>query len=456
MTDWLSEIKQLFQKQSPPKHDPPYLAAIAQDDPELLESARDWVHAEDIHPLLGLYWQLRDWDHKRAVVEILQDQSTPAIRDMMLDFLRVPLATGDERTELAQAIALGFINETYDRFQAYYNDRKLLARDVETVLLQHGLKAEPPPPPKKQTVTRLTPTPNLTPDQRLLASAQSGDTPALRQALREGANVNAVLAEGNTKGCSALMLAILNERFDAANILLDEGANIHFIRPQDDKDRNPTKGQTALWWAAGKGHMQLTERLVQMGADVNQPDYWGSTPAIEAAEDGYLPVLQFLFEQGADLHARIYDRRKGFHLAVDNGHISVVEFLLANGLDPNERGSGGYSPLMVAVSNNHAGMARLLLAHGAEVNARHTGSGIYAALKGWTPLVFAVHGGYSRMVRLLLDAGANPKLQMPATKGPHGESLPKRKIIEFVKGKRGESIARILREVGGEDGAGSL
>ncbi len=447
MTDWLSEIKKLFQKQAPAKHDPPYLAAIANDDPELLESARDWVHPEDIAPLLALYWQLKQWNHKRAVIEILQDQSAPGMREVMLDFLRVPLIPGDERTELAQAVALGFIHETYDRFQTYYNDRQLLARDVATVLSQHGLHPEPLPPQPKRDVKPLVSTPGLTPDQRLLSAAQIGNLPSLRQALHEGADVNAVLAEGNTKGCSALMLALLDGRFDAAQLLIDEGADIHYTRPLPHT-RDRSRGQTALWWAATKGHLPLTQRLVELGADVNLSDHFGGTPAIQAASHGHLPTLQYLASQGADLRARISDGRTGFHLAVRDGYTTVVEFLLSQGVaDPNDRGSG-YSPLMVAAENNDVSMAALLLTHGAKVDARHTGSGIYTALKGWTPLVFAVNRGSASMVRLLLQAGANPNQRMPATKGPRGEPLPGRRVIDFAKGKRGESIARILQEAG--------
>ncbi|MBL8063095.1 MAG: ankyrin repeat domain-containing protein [Anaerolineales bacterium] len=445
MSDWLTEIKRLFHKQSPARHDPPYLAAIAKDDPELLESARDWVHPEDIAPLLALYWQLKQWNHKRAIVEILQDQDAPGMREIMLDFLRTPLAPGDERTELAQALALGFIHEAYDRYQSYYNDRELLARDVAAVLAQHGLQAEPPPLPPNPTKRPPKPQPGLAPNQRLLTAAQSGDLPGLRQALRDGADVNAVLQEGNTQGCSALMLALLNERFDAAAVLLDHNADVRYARPAPHtKDRS--RGQSALWWAATKGHLPLAERLVNMGADVNLPDHFGGTPAIQAAEHGHLPLLQYLASQGADLHAKISDGRNAFHLAVRDGRTAVVEYLLAEGADPNERGSSGYTALMSAAANNDVDMANILIAHGAEVDARHTGPGIYKALKGWTPLVFAVNGSHSRMVRLLLQAGANPNLRMPATRGPRGEPLPARKVIDFVKGKRGESIARLLQK----------
>ena len=448
MTKLLDEIRQWFQQQAPTKHEPPYLVAIADDDPEMLESARDWVQADDIPLLTGLYWQFREWRHKRAVVEILMDQDAPGLREVMLDYLRTPLAPGDERTELAQAVALTFMGEAYNRYADYYRDRALLARDVATVLSQNGLKPEPPPPPKP--VARVALDPSLPAGERLLLAAQRGDLPTLRQALRDGADVNAVLQEGNTQGCSALMLAILNDRFEAANILLDAGANVHYMRPQDIRDRKTTNGQTALWWAAVKGHMQLTQRLVGLGANVNQPDYWGGTPAIEAASHGHLPVLQYLVEQGADLHARISDRRTGFNLAVTEGHTAVVEYLLGQGLDPNERGSSGYTSLMVAAEKNFIEIARLLIAHGAKVDERHTGPGIYAALKGWTALVFAVSGNHARMVRLLLEAGANPKLKMPATKGPRGEPRPAGTVLNFVKGKRGESIARILKEAGAE------
>jgi ankyrin repeat protein len=247
------------------------------------------------------------------------------------------------------------------------------------------------------------------------------------------------------------MLALLDERFDAAQLLLDEGADIHYTR-QAPHTRDRSRGQTALWWAASKGHLPLTQRLVELGADVNLPDDFGSTPAIQAASNGHLPVLQYLVNQGADLQAKISDGRKAFHLAVREGYTVVVEFLLANGANPNERGSSGYTALMSSAENNDVAMAGILLAHNAEVDARHTGSGIYTALKGWTPLVFAVNGGYARMVRLLLQAGANPNLSMPATSGPRGEPLPKRQVLDFVKGKRGESIARILQEAGAKLG----
>lgn len=449
MTDWLSRIQSLFKAQSPPRHDPPFLAAIADDDPERLESARDWVHPTDIPPLLGLYWKLEPWKYKRAIIEILQDQDAPGMREVMLDFLRVPLVPGEERTELAQAIALGFIHETYDRYNDYYRDRALLARDVSAVLAQHGLKAEPPPPPVKPPAVRSSPAPNLTPDQRLLQAAQTGDLASLRRALQSGANVNAVLQTGNTQGCSALMLALLNERFEAASLLLDAGADIHYTRPVPHT-RDRSRGQTALWWAAGKGHLASTQRLVNMGAQVNLPDHFGSTPAIQASSWGHLDVLQYLVLQGADLGARISDGRTGFHLAVTSGHAPVVDFLLGNGADPNDRGSSGYTPLMVAAENNDTAIANALLAHGAEVDARHTGPGIYRALKGWTALVFAVNGSHARMVRLLLQAGASPTLRMPAAQGPHGEERPSRRVIDFVKGRRGESIARILREYGAQ------
>lgn len=444
-----SLIRALFEKQAPARHDPPFLNAIANDDPEELESARDWVRPEDIPPLLGLYWQLNQWNHKRAIVEILQDQDTPAMRDVMLDFLRVPSAPGDERTELAQAIALTYIHETYDRYRDYYKDRRLLARDVATVLSQHGLKAEAPPRAKPKPVAPPKPTAPPTVDQQLLRAAQTGDLPSLRRALAQGANVNAVLDEGNTRGCSALMLAILNERYDAANLLLDHRADLHYTRPVPHT-KNRDRGQTALWWAATKGHLQLTKRLIDLGAQVNLPDHFGSTAAVQAASWGHLPVLQYLAANNANLQARISDRRTGFHLAVTNGHTPVVEFLLEHGADPEDRGSSGYTPLMVAADNNDAAIASLLLARGVKIDARHTGPGIYAALKGWTALTFAVNGSHARLTRLLLQAGADPNLRMPATRGPRGEPRPPRRMLEFVKGKRGEAIARILRDFGAE------
>ncbi len=427
-----------------------FTAVIEADDYVEIESARDWVQPGDIEPLIALYWQLEDWQQKRALVDILQDQFHPDMEKMMLDFLRVPCEPGDEPTELAQAVALSFMDEKYDQFMTYYNDRKRLAQDVKHVLRKNGLKAEPLPKSEKPASKPAPPPdPNKSPNQRLMDGAIAGDVTAVIQAVEDGANVNVTIGGGDYDGCSALMMALMRKRFIVADYLIEQGADVNHRRP--DKHRpNPARGQTPLWWAANHGHIPLAQKLLENGAEINASDHHGSIPLTTAASSGHLEMVRFLVEAGADIHARIYDGRKAFNLAVTNGHKRVAEYLLSVGSDPNEAGSSGYSPLMLAVENNFYDLAKLLIRQGADVNAVHPGPSMYVSLRGWTPLVFAVRAGYVRMTKLLIQSGADVHYVVPANTNHKGEALPPRRISDFVTGKRAEGILKVLRQAGAE------
>jgi ankyrin repeat protein len=412
-------------------------------DPVAVETARDEVQRKDVEPLIALYWKSEAWEQKRTVVELLQDQHHEDLREMMLDFLRAPVARGDAPTELAQAVALGFIDEEYDRFMTYYNDRKLLAQDVRKVLREHGLRAEPAPPPEKRPEKRFAVVAtNAPPAERLLEGAERGDLTAVQRALADGAPVDAAHHEGDYYGCSALIMALMRGRYDVADYLVDRGADVNYKRANRHRP-DPARGQTPLWWAANHGHLPTARRLLREGAEVNTPDHHGSTPLVQAATSGHLAMVRFLVEHGADLNARIYDGRTALNLATTNGRAAVVEYLLGVGCDPNEPGAG-FTPLMVAADHNFYALAKLLIRAGADVNATHPGKGSYVGLRGWTPLVFAVKSGLVRMTKLLIEAGADVSYRVPAGRNWRGDWLPERGIVEFAQGQRAERIIELL------------
>lgn len=417
-----------------------YLLRLVKDyEPVQIESARDQITSREIPFLIKNYWREKDWSIKRGIVELLQDQTHSNLSKLMLDYLRSPLTTGDEL--LTKAIALGFIDERFNRFMQYYNDRNLLTQDIWSVLTAHGLKEErslePPPSPAEPK-----PQQNYTtgsPNQRLIEGICSNNKHEVQGAHRQGADINITVESGNYQGCSPLILAIMLHSYEITQWLIEQGADVNFIRSGS--------GQTPLWWAANHGNLLLAEALIQQGATVGNPEMKGETPLTAAASKGHLEMVRYLVERGADIHARLSDsfiedqpdNRKAFHLAAGNGHLPVVEYLIKAGNDPNEESGSGYNPLMLAVENNFFDMAVMLIRYGADVKAIHTGPGIYIAHRGWTPLVFAVHGGFVRMIKLLIDAGADIHYRVPSGKG----------LLDFVKkGKQGERIIELLREEG--------
>jgi len=241
-------------------------------------------------------------------------------------------------------------------------------------------------------------------------------------------------------------------RFEIAQFLIEQGADIHFTRPDLQGNFHPSRGQSALWWAANQGYLPLAEELIQRGANVNTPDHHGGTPLTTAASAGYVEMVRYLVKHGADIHARlstpfpggVSDGRKAIHLAATNGHVEVVEYLLDQGCDPNEPGGSGYTPLIVAAENNFYDLAELLIARGADVNAPHAGAGGYIGLRGMTPLAFSISAGLVRMSKLLIRSGADVHYRVPAGKRWDGKSIPERSMLDFAKGKRAESIKKLL------------
>ncbi|VVD03766.1 unnamed protein product, partial [Leptidea sinapis] len=85
---------------------------------------------------------------------------------------------------------------------------------------------------------------------------------------------------------------------------------------------------TALWCAAGAGHLGIVKRLVRAGADVNHATETLSTPLRAACFDGRLDIVkylvQFLLDSGARVDERALCGATALHFAAECGHASTV------------------------------------------------------------------------------------------------------------------------------------
>jgi ankyrin repeat protein len=141
------------------------------------------------------------------------------------------------------------------------------------------------------------------------------------------------------------------------------------------------RGATPLHWAAHRNAVELCERLIHLGADVNDSatDWW-RTPLAWAADAGGAEAVELLLNRGADVNQDAVAGTTALHAVAMGGssrgsrdpeaYCRTAEVLLAHGADVNRRATGdrGQTPLDDAVANNNDQVAAVLRKHGAQLS----------------------------------------------------------------------------------------
>eukprot|EP01032_Pedospumella_encystans_P016176 gene16176-18464_t len=164
-------------------------------------------------------------------------------------------------------------------------------------------------------------------------------------------------ARNYTDICAALLDHDRRERV-AVQLLLDRGAK--------PSQRNQD-GETALSWAAAKGHTAVVSALLNVGADVNTKDSAGNTPLMIAAQAGHTDSVRALLQQ-QEIYVNATNSCSvaALSYACEKGHPETVALLLQHGAFPNKRGLDETTPLMLAVQAKCAKCVYTLLQHGAD------------------------------------------------------------------------------------------
>jgi len=124
-------------------------------------------------------------------------------------------------------------------------------------------------------------------------AAIDGDIEAVKQAIADGADVNAKVDQF---GSTSLHYAAVQGRKEITELLIAAGADVNA------KDREI--GGTPLHSAVGEGHKEVVELLIAKGADVNAKNDSGSTPLHKAAYGDYKEIAELLITAGADANAK--------------------------------------------------------------------------------------------------------------------------------------------------------
>jgi ankyrin repeat protein len=212
-------------------------------------------------------------------------------------------------------------------------------------------------------------------------AAYLGDIDKVKSFIETGTSVNVELGRG---GRTPLYLAVKNKHKDVAKLLIDKGADVSSIH--------------LLYYASWYGYRDFVELFIQKGADANSKN-WGESPSHYAVWGGHADILELLLAHGADPDVKDRWAWSLLHHTAGSGSTDMTRLLLDNGADVNAKtDKGGETPLHGAVEKGHAAVAKLLIIHGADVNAKDNQS--------QTPLSLAKDKGHTKIVELLRKHGA--------------------------------------------------
>lgn len=180
-----------------------------------------------------------------------------------------------------------------------------------------------------------------------LSSARLGDTSQLVDLLNKGVDPDTVDAQGNT----LLILAAREGQLATVEALLKHRVKVgarNFV------------GDSALMLAVLAGHDKVAEVLMKAGAPINQE---GWTPLHYAAFEGRLELLEKLLAAGADVNAVAPNKSSALMLAARNGHVGVVRRLLKlPQVDLDLVNDGGLTADNWALQNSNSDIADLIRA----------------------------------------------------------------------------------------------
>ena len=206
-----------------------------------------------------------------------------------------------------------------------------------------------------------------------------------------------------------LMFAARYGHTDVMKLLIEKGADVSII---------DNGGENALSLATKHGHIASVRLLFELGlANANSTDHWETPILTIAAGNGHKDLVQFLLDNGAEVNrlGGFWGCDTAIKDAVFNNHIEIVQLLLDAGADVNLgdkignlKSNNAYPVLVLYMVCDTYGekinmdMLKLLLDAGVNVNAMDN--------LHETALYKAAENGDIDAVRLLLDYGADVNL----------------------------------------------
>ncbi len=190
-------------------------------------------------------------------------------------------------------------------------------------------------------------------------------------------------------------------------------------------DCQNNNGDTALIWAANKGHRGIVDFLIANKCNLNVRNKNGFTAFLSACHNKRIEIATCFLELGVDVNSQTDNGISALHIACNeiiggaelvrllckydckithdafftscnSGYTEIINLLLKAGFDPLSDGRQGGSYIALACMRGHLQIVEALIAHNCDINATNVGC------DGESCLVMACRGNYVEIVKLLL------------------------------------------------------
>jgi len=230
-----------------------------------------------------------------------------------------------------------------------------------------------------------------------------------------------LLNRKDREGMPAVVLAVLNKRWDSVRALVEKGAEIDysdsegknlllitldggsvdtallFIDKGISVTRKDRSGVSPLHIAAGKtgkAWNSLMIKMIQSGADVNDKDNSLGTPAGRAIDGNNTSGFKILCDNGLDINSTEKGNDPLIIYAYKKNRKFILDELIKRGASLAVKDSGGNTLLHVMAMKNDTQMYKKMQTAGFDVNAGNS--------TGKTPLFLAVENNSYLFAQLLL------------------------------------------------------
>lgn len=200
------------------------------------------------------------------------------------------------------------------------------------------------------------------------------DYEGMENLVKQGADPNYLYVEGEASqirtAYTPIIYAIKYCRYEAIDVLVKLGADADFM---PDKLRGKDYFRPALHAAMETRDIELLDKLLSYGANINNVDSHGNTVLIKFANQLSKPIMDALIAMGIDVNHQNDNGRAAIHEAVVLDNVVLARYLVNKNCNIELKSRAGFTALYCAAELKKRELTRFLIESGADLHAETNG-----------------------------------------------------------------------------------